>query len=246
MKTISDVVKIFNKRISDPFIPKTVEEFKSLLAQVKHNPNEKVIAHQLGAKTLLPRSMEWILSEGKCLDNLVPKVSTISHAGRGGFAQRFIPKGESIVIAPLLHIMDYDSTLIYPLKFNEDGEASIDDTNDEPIGEQLINNYCFSHDQSTMLLCPQTNAIIINHCSERGGFDGDCSRYNENEDAEMRGANAEIRWAVDWDADTDDWLKMTIEQITKQVEKGKRGLSLEVVAKRNIYPGDEVRMRLVY
>ena len=58
----------------------------------------------------------------------------------------------------------------------------------------------------------------------------------------MRGANAEIRWANDWDSNTKDWLKLSIGEIKKQVQKGGRGLSLEVIAKRDIYPGDEVRI----
>mmetsp|Transcript_18566 Transcript_18566/g.27848 ORF Transcript_18566/g.27848 Transcript_18566/m.27848 type:complete len:662 (+) Transcript_18566:125-2110(+) len=240
LKTVSDVIQIFNTRISKPFIPKTAEEFKTLFAQIKHNITGEAIANQLALNSLLPRSMDWILSEGKCLDNLIAKKSTVSDAGRGAFAQRFIPKGGSIVIAPLLHIMDYTTTFMYPLEFDEDGKPSVDEEDDEPIGKQLITNYCFSHDQSTMLLCPQTNAITINHCSERGDFDGDCSRYNENENDGMRGANAEIRWADDWDTDTKTWLKKSIKDITRLVKKGKRGLSLEVVAKRDIFPGDEV------
>lgn len=294
LETVSNEFKMLGSRAVQ-LIPQTVEELQLLLDKVKNNIATKPIAHQLSMDHLLPRSMDWIKSEGKCLGKIAPKKSTVSDAGtfrvqlfhfvtcscscscryffssiikfmlplftalyrpffvlhhlsllctgRGAFAQQFIPKGESVVIAPLLHIMDYKSAFMYDLQRDEDGTLfrDMEKANDEAIGAQLISNYCFSHDQSTMLLCPQTNAAIINHCSDRGDFDGDCSRYNRNEDTEMRGANAEIRWAVDWDSDTEEWLKMSIEEIEKQVKKDKRGLSLEVIAKRDIYPGDEVR-----
>ena len=185
--------------------------------------------------------MDWIVSEGKCLDNLIPKVSTVPHAGKGGFARRFIPKGETVVIAPLLHIMDNDSTYMYPVEYNEEEELERVNEEDDFLGQQLITNYCFGHHESSMYLCSQTNSIVINHCSERKDYGGDCEKYNKNEDPSMRGANAEIRWAEEWDPDTKSWLKMSIKEIASKVRRGRRGLSLEIVAKRDIYPGDEVR-----
>ena len=222
----------------------TAKDFQMLIDQLSktNSTTAETMAHQFSMNNLLPRSMDWILSAGKCLDNLTLQKSTVSDAGRGAFAQRFIPKGESIVMAPLLHIMDYKSTFMYELKYDEDDEVFRDSEDNEHVGSQLINNYCFSHDESTMLLCPQTNAAAINHCSERGIFDGDCLRYNQNEDAEMRGANAEIKWADDWDSETEEWLKMSLGEIKNEVWKGRRGLSLEFVATRDIYPGDEVRI----
>ncbi len=249
MESVRDVVNVFNERIGETLLPKTLDDFKALIKRAIENSDGKVtvenIAQQLGFKTLLPRGIDWIKSEGKCLDNLVKKTSTVPHAGMGAFAQRFIAKGETVIIAPLLHIMESDSTLIYPIEYDEDeGEAV--KVSDEPTGTQLIVNYCFSHDESTMLLCPQTNAMLINHCSTRNAYGGDCEKYNKNEDEALRGANAEIRWATEWDKDTEPWLKMSFSDMRSEVKKAKRGLSFEVIATRDIHPGDEVSLLSMY
>mmetsp|Transcript_9120 Transcript_9120/g.10562 ORF Transcript_9120/g.10562 Transcript_9120/m.10562 type:complete len:653 (-) Transcript_9120:97-2055(-) len=240
LKIVSDVVGIFNKEIPSSLLPKTKDGIKSLVDSVEGDIiNKDKIATAAAKTTVISRDMDWIISNGKCLDNVVPTRSTIPDAGNGGFAQRFIPKGESVIIAPLVHIMDWTSTFIYPLVTNENGQMERDPDNDESNGYQLMLNYCFSHDQSSMLLCPQTNSILINHCSTRNDYGGDCAKYNENEDPNMRGANAEVRWADDFD-NTKSWLKMSIPDIDKNVRRHRRGLSMEFIAKRDIYPGDEI------
>ena len=67
---------------------------------------ESQIARKLADDTVRKRSLDWIKSKGSCLDNLVSQVSTLPDAGRGAFAQRFIPKGTTIVPAPLLQVID--------------------------------------------------------------------------------------------------------------------------------------------
>ena len=247
MATVKDVVRVFNSRIADKLIPTEKVEFKELINRAKSNSTIKaeMISQQIAFNSLQPRSIDWILSEGQCLDNLVKKPSTIPHAGMGAFAQRFIPKGEIIIIAPLLHIMEAnESTLIYPVRYDEEEQESVKD-DETPIGVQLMVNYCFAHDESSMLLCPQTNAMLINHCSTRQSYGGDCENNNNNEDHALRGANAEIRWSMEWDEDTKKWLKMSFKQLRAEVKKGKRGLSFEVIATRDIHPGDEVRFLFI-
>lgn len=241
ISVIVDVVGIFKKNLSNSLLPKTKEELISLLESLNGDVTEDKIALQLSYKSLIPRDIEWIKSEGQCLDKLETKISTVPHAGRGAFAQTFIAKGDTIVIAPLLHIMDYTSTFMHPIQY-DDEEGDIEKVGDDITGTQLIVNYCFSHDEMSMYLCPQTNAILINHCSTRYNYGGDCEKYNKNEDQSMRGANAEVRWATEWDPSTNVWLNMTIDEIKARVVKGERGLSFEVVATRDIYPGDEVRL----
>ncbi len=220
------------------------------------------LAFNLAKKTLLPRATNWIKREGMCMDNLVPQLSTIPHAGRGAFAQRFLAKGEVIVPAPLLQIMDYSSLYMYDVDINEngelykvpqdddetdedgDGDDEEEDDDDDPVPSafQMMYNYCYSHEESSMMLCPQSNAILINHCSTRQSYGGDCERYNNNEDPSQRGPNAEMRWATGgWDPDTEDWLDHSLKKIEDLVKRGKRGLSLEIVATRDIQPGEEVR-----
>ena len=49
------------------------------------------------------KSSEWFKKNGKCIDNIRPQPSTIKQAGRGAFATRFIPEGELVISAPLIH-----------------------------------------------------------------------------------------------------------------------------------------------
>jgi hypothetical protein len=99
------------------------------------------------------------------------------------------------------------------------------------VGELLL-NYCFSHEKGSILLCPASNAILVNHCSSRNPQGGHCS--------ELGGPNAKIQWGSKWDPDTPEWLDFSMEEIQKRVENRARGLSFELVATRDILPGEEV------
>ena len=159
------------------------------------------IALNLAHNTLIPRTLDWIRNEGQCLDNLIPGLSTIPDAGRGGFAQRFIPKDSMVVPAPLLQIMNRDSLFMYDLILDEKTGKMKKDTSQtshpKPTSQQMLVNYCFSHPDVDILLCPQSNAILINHCSTRKSYGGDCETYNEEEEESKRGPNAKVRWTGD-------------------------------------------------
>ena len=156
-----------------------------------------------------PRSSEWIRSNGMCLESLLVGKSNIPQAGQGGFAQHLIPKGEIVVPAPTLHIMDRDVLM----RFDSDGTE---------LGPQLLLNYCLGHPESSFLLCPNTNAILANHCSMR------------KKECGPKGPNAAFRWSTGWDPTSDVWRKMSLQDIAK--EKA-RGLSMELYALRDIRPG---------
>ena len=98
---------------------------------------------------------EWIEQNGLCLENLLPAKSTLPHAGQGAFAQYAVNKGDIIMPAPLLQILDRRALALW------------DDDSGKRVNDQLIVNYCFAHPQSTLLLCPNTQAVLINHCSLR-------------------------------------------------------------------------------
>ena len=164
-------------------------------------------------------------------------MSGVYGAGRGSFAQMFIPKDEIISPAPLLNIPNIDSLLIYNTTIDENGDrvkvVNDDDDNGQPIGYQLIINYCFGHKKSRLILCPQTNMIMMNHCSDR--VDGlPCQNG--------MGPNAKIRWATNsgWDSTTSSWINKSLEEITMLTEEGRRGLSFEVIATRDIAEGEEI------
>lgn len=172
----------------------------------------RVLAKYIGTNI---RSVDWIKENGLCLENIIPKPSTILYAGRGAFAQYMIRKDHVIVPVPMLQIVNKKVLGLY-------------DNDDVQYSKQLLENYCFGHSNSTLLLCPNTNAILINHCSNRTGFN-ECNNGN--------GANAGYRWATSWDKDTSKWLQMPLSEMIYQ---GGRGLSMEIVATRDIQPGEEV------
>jgi hypothetical protein len=167
-------------------------------------------------KGLNTKTVDDIRRDGMCMERMKPGHSTIPQAGQGGFAQFKIRKGEMIVPAPVLHIMDKDVLALY------------DPETGNRTGTQLLINYCFGHEDSSVLLCPDTNALLINHCSTRMK---DWKQHCPN------GPNAEHRWASGWDATSDKWRQMSLDELNKQKE---RGLALEIVALRNIEPNEEV------
>ena len=190
------------------------------------NKAEHELAIDLARNSLhLPRSTEWLENNGIRLDNTVPRESTMPQAGQGAFAKRFLANGTIVVPVPLLLVIpDKESLDIYTLG---EGNVKIGD----PIGKQLVTNYCFGHAKSSLLLCPSSNANLINHCSHRMIPIGQC---NEN------GPNARIKWSSGWDKHTSDWLTKSLDDIKTEIFNGKRGLSFEVIATRDIKHGEEV------
>jgi hypothetical protein len=194
-------------------IPKSKEQLFHVMDSRKSD-NRKDVARSL-AKYLgtTPRSVDWIVEHGLCLENLIPGKSNIQQAGQGAVAQYPLKKGEIVVPAPLLQIMDRDVLATYDM----DGKK---------VGTQLILNYCFGHGESSLLLCPDTNAILINHCSFREKKCG------------SKGPNARIQWASSGrEKDNDKWLQMSLRELGQQ--RG-RGIAMEIVAMRDIQPGEEV------
>lgn len=169
----------------------------------------KHLAREIGTS---PRSVDWIRGNGLCVDNIVPRPSKLPHAGQGAIAQRFVPKGDVVMPAPLLHILDREL-----LRLTGDNSKET---------YQLLLNYCFGHTRSSLLLCPITNAMLINHCSTRKR---ECGKD---------GPNAEYQWASGWDSGkTERWLDMSFEELA---QKTWRGLSMDIVATRDIEEGEEV------
>jgi hypothetical protein len=208
-----DYIKLKNEMEAKNKAPVTEEDSAIIMAQVN----------------LLPRDINWIKTNGICIEKIRPGLSTIAGAGRGAISQTYIEKGEIITPAPLLNIPNSDALLTYATTQDDEGNMIIE--NEEPIGHQLLLNYCFGHVDSKLLLCPQTNAILINHCS---------NRQEGKEICDGNTPNAKIQWASGWDPTTDDWLKKSVPGIASLTDYGVRGLSLEVVATRDIAPNEEV------
>lgn len=223
--SFADIVKHFDTRIGNAF-PKTVKQFQELQRRQYEGlyPGAILLGHVMLGND---RDSNWIKENGVCLENIRPGKSTIADAGRGAFANRFMPKGSIVSPAPLLNVVDRSK-----LNIVHRGNNNSPESEDEGLlSQQLLINYCFSRVDSSLVLCPQTNAILINHCSKRMKYGGECG---EN------GPNAVIRWATNWDKDTEKWLNMTLEEIAEKTEDGSRGLSLEIIATRDIQPNEEI------
>jgi hypothetical protein len=200
-------------------IPTTMSELDRIAK--KSNGKKPALSRALAQEmTTTKRSIEWIQENGRCLDNIVPGPSTLSQAGRGAIAQRFIASGDVVVPVPLLQIIDRESLVVHGAKKDEEGYG-----HGHGHGTQLLLNYCFGHNESSLLLCPLTNAMMINHCS------------NRTKTCREDGPNAMFRWDTTWDMKTGHWLELTLEEMAEEFG---RGLSFEVIATRDILPEDEV------
>lgn len=215
-------------------LPTSQSDLDQILISSKHSYDPKDLTLAI-AKTMSvqKRSVEWIEEHGICLENIMPGPSTVhtkpgsqsGSSGKGAIAQRQLSKGSVIAPAPLLQITDRDALRIPA--FSEQSNQM-----------QILLNYCFGRDDSSLLLCPNTNVILINHCSARRPDLHPCSvdvGTTEGQE-EAFGPNAKYIWAT-WDDSTEEWLSKTIEEM-KQSQG--RGLSLEIVATREIREGEEV------
>lgn len=156
------------------------------------------------------RSQEWLRHHGTCLDNLLPKSSSIS--GRGAFASRFLPKGSIVAPVPVVPIFDWEITL-NTIKVKESKQS-------ETLEQQwqLLLNYCFGHPQSSMVLFPYSPIVnLINHHDT---------------------PNVKLQWSVQ--QSNDSWLRWRIPDLEDHADEP--GLVLELVALRDLQPGDEIVM----
>jgi hypothetical protein len=239
-----------NLRFVYDSIPKTKSAMKKLLDVVPSNSfndkdddvndggyKDKKIATKelvkvLARSVLEPRPIGWIKQNGVCLEHLVPKKSTIKDAGLGGFAQYGVAKDDIIVPTPVLQTVHKEILTLYE-RNNDNNNNNKRDFIDNPdkykIGTGLLYNYCFGHTDSSMLLCPLTSAMLINHCSVGRSKQFDCGHPD--------GPNAVVRWSSGWDNDSIQWRNATLDEIDN---KFGRILSLEVIATRDIQPNEEV------
>ena len=192
-------------------LPKTQHDLDRVLSKASDGDFTTAVAKEMSVKK---RSVQWIRENGICLDNIMPGVSSNPRAGKGAIAQRFMAKGEVIAPASTLQITDRDALRMPAFEGEE---------------WQLLLNYCLGHQNTSLLLCPNTNAVLLNHCSDRRPDIHPCGKVHSK-------PNAKYQWAK-WDKDTAVWLNLTVSEMKRQ---GGRGLSLDVVATRDIEEGEEV------
>ena len=168
------------------------------------------------------RSLEWLETNGMCMDNIKPGPSTIPYAGRGAFANRNIPEGGIVAPVPLLHIPDesiFDMHNMATVELEEEDSYMYLRDTDDKIGIQLLVNYCWSHPKSTMQFFP-AGAVVgyINHAPSKDKV------------------NAKMIWSDH----AKNKLDMLQEYLPSFTDIG--SLVVEIVATRDIEEGEEGKL----
>jgi len=150
------------------------------------------------------RSVEWLRQNGYCLDNLVLGKSNLEHAGRGAFANRNFAAGNIIAPVPVLPLSSDSLTMV----------KEHESTGRVVITEQLLRNYCFGHQNSSLLLYPYSSMInLINHSSKGK-------------------ANVKLQWS--------EGSQEIFEKSIPDLQGATSRLLLELVATRSIQAGEEI------
>lgn len=103
----------------------------------------------------IPRSLslEYLKSNGFCMDNMRPRKSRIKGAGRGAFATRDLAKNSIVAPVPV--------ALVHRDELRKRNHRNQKEVN------QLLLNYCFGHKSSNWLLFPYSPIVnLINHYNE--------------------------------------------------------------------------------
>lgn len=163
-------------------------------------------------------TVEHLIRHGLCADNIKCDASTIQGAGRGAFATRFIPKGSLVAPLPLLPL---DKPSLEMLPFQADNtkkkKKSKRINNLNTNTRQLLLNYCFSHARSSLLLFPYSAGVnFINSAPDR--------------------VNAVLQWS-NHTFHHKDWLNLSVSEV---LGKFVSGLMLDLIATRDIQPGEEI------
>lgn len=149
------------------------------------------------------RSVAWLRESGYCMDNLVSGKSILRHAGRGAFANRDLEAGTVIAPVPVLPLA---SESLKTIKEHETGRII--------ITEQILRNYCFGHQNSSLLLFPYSSMVnLINHSSESE-------------------PNVKLQWS--------EASKLLVDMPISRLHEPSSRLLLELVAIRPIQKGEEI------
>ena len=193
-------------------------------------------------------SLEFLQKEGSCQDHIRPDISTLPHAGRGGFASRDLPKGTIVGYSPLVPIalrgeqitqVTYNGESKHGLdRFEFRGMDASEDKHYEEYVEEamehdnrytkpdLVINYTFGHRKSTLLLTPYGG--MVNYINHKSAKDGD-------------GPNVKVEWPKrEMIAHKPDWISKPFDEILHTTDK--IGLSFNYVALRDIKEGEEIFM----
>lgn len=164
---------------------------------------------------LATRKVEDLEANGRCLDYLAPRPSTLPQAGRGAFATQFLAEGTIVAGSPFLVMANGDYFDMF--------EANWYDKTYPPdisrkTRSQLGLNYCWTHADASLFLCPYgANVNYINHNPE---------------------PNIRVQWArAQSMRHNEQWLHQSA---TEMLVSSSPGLFLDFIALRDIEEGEEV------
>jgi len=166
------------------------------------------------------RSLEWLNENGRCIDNIQPGYSSLRQAGRGAFATRSLSADQIIATSPLHHLARTTFLEMYELQESRDpASGGLIPVVAGVKGFQILVNYCFTHPESTMFVCPYGSGVnYINHNQTL--------------------ANVRIQWAEDFVAHNQTLVEQG--SLEDFVFDTKPVLSFDYVALRDIAPGEEL------
>jgi len=142
----------------------------------------------------------------------------LSISRSGAFAKRDLPKGTTVTGTPLLVFPDIKWFDMYDFQTCPDGSEARNMTNG-PYRQQLLLNYCFSHPESTVILCPYGSGVnYINHNKTR--------------------ANVKVQWAQDGITSHQD--KSLNTRPKKDIADYSTTVAFDYVATRNIAEDEEI------
>jgi len=146
--------------------------------------------------------VSYLREVGYCLDNMIIGPSLIEDAGRGAFASRDLEGGTVVAPVPLIPLSRSSMSMV---KERKDGSLV--------VSTQLLQNYCFGHSNSSLLLYPYSHGInFVNHNSS---------------------PNVKLRW---WEGSVAFFDKPILE--LQQLSTSQ--IMLELVATRPIEKGEEI------
>jgi len=209
-----DLYDIISKDLAKIWLSRNLaalpQDWYDLTAEERQAIDEYGSQYQFAFRSV--RELEDLYSNGSCLDHLY--VKSAPGKGRGAFAKHSIPAGHVIAPLPLLHLSN--RTILDMHRGTFVGDEYVPFVTDPATHAQLLLNYCFGHDESTLLLCPYgVTSSAINH-----------------DDA----PNARLEWNEELSLQL-DWRKKPLQDWGRST---RAGLVWNVVATRDIGKDEEV------
>jgi len=163
----------------------------------------------------MSRSIEWLQENGQCMSYYNIGASQIFEAGRGAFASITFKEGDIISPCP---VMQMNRTL-QMIDHRYGGEAY--------TMERLLLNYCYSHPETSLMLCPYgTASLSMNHAKTPNS--GDVGKFSANAKIQISSSNQQF----------EELSKLSPRELMQA--NASLGWFFDIVATRDIEVGEEL------